>query len=809
MSINLSVRAQALIEQIGIEPQIILDIEGLDLIFGARPIFKTLKWDDPDAFWDDGLAWDGVIEDSRSRDYIQLAGTTNTITQQILPDKGSISSISTVNISIVDKDSEVSRAISFDNITDILGRKAIFALGFTDGAYPEDATPIFRGVVVDFYTTAGSIMISIASPESLKKQVLLEKFQTEVAAIINTSQTTITLDSTEGIYAGGNALSSYVRIDDELMRVDSILSSTQLSVTRAQLNTVVASHSLDASVETFYRLQGGPIDLALKLMLSSEGNEFFNSFDIPKSVNFVSLAQSIPNAIVFDYYDIQEKTGLVLGDKIKLNSPGNTGTYTVDFIERLEEGGSYIVVLETLSTEIEYSGSFEYRSKYNVLPIGLGMLTSEVDVQQFELTSKQFGANFVDYDLYIKDTIDDSKEFIDTQIFFPQGLYSLPRKARSSVKFIAPPFTSDIVPYVDVDSILNASDVKQRRSIHKYLYNTFVFRYEVDSIDDKYLAGKVLISADSLNRINVGKKQMKIESDGLRNTAPTTIMIDNVSRRLADRYQFAPVYFDDVQVNYKNGLTIEVGDILPFGGSSLQVTNLQNGDRGTPYALYEVTNKSMNIKTGKITLSLALTAFDINSRFSVISLASNIGSGSTTTRIRIELTNDVDDYQREADKWVNYSGQTVRVRSQDYTFDYESILVGIDPVDRNFLLLQTPLPSAPLNGYIIEPAIYQGDINFNEKFKLEFAHFVPAATITSVASASVFNVLTPSKLVVGSRIVVNSVDFSRDSFGTTHVIDDITGNTVTLNTPLSFTPVIGDLVNRTNMSDGQFPYILI
>ena len=809
MSTQLSVRAQALIEQIGIEPQIILDIEGLDLIFGARPVFKTLYWDDDNAFWDDGLNWDGIIQDERSRDYIQLNNTTNTITQQILPDKGSISSISTVNVSIVDKDGEVSNAICFDNITEILGRKAIFAIGFKDGAYPEDATPVFRGIVVDFYTAAGNIMISIASPESLKKQVLLEKFQTESAALINSSQTTITIDSTEGIYEGGDALKSYLRLNDELMEVVSIDSGTQVTVARAQLNTVAASHGIDSGVETFYRLQGTPIDLALKLMLSNEGNTFFNSLDIPKSINFVSLAESIDNAIVFDYYDIKEKTGLTFGDKIKLNSPGNTGTYTVEFFGRLESGGSYIVVSENLNTEVEYVGALEYNSKFNVLPIGLGMLTSEVDVQQFERTNAQFGANFVDYDLYIKDTIDDCKEFIDTQIFFPQGLYSLPRKARSSVKFIAPPFTSDIVPYIDTDSILNATNIRQRRSIHKYLYNTFVFRYEVDSIDDKYLAGRILISADSLNRISVGKKQMKIESDGLRSNANTTIMIDNVSRRLAERYQFAPVYFDDVEVNYKNGLTIEVGDILPFGGSELQVTNLQTGERGTPYALYEVTNKSMNIKTGKVQLSLALTAFDINSRFAVISLGSNIGVGSTTTRIRIVLTNDVDEFQREADKWVKYSNQTVRIRSEDYLFDHIAVLKGVDPIDRNFLILEDPISSAPLDGYIIEPAVYQGDIDFNERFKLEFAHFVPAVKITSITSPSVFNVDEPLKLVVGSRVVVNSVDFARDSFGSTKTIDDITGAQVTLSSALPFTPQIGDIVNRTNMSDGQFPYILL
>ncbi len=115
---QLSVTAQALINEIGINPQIILEIEGLDLIFGALPILKTAKWDDesPDAIWDGGATWDGKFEDIRSRDWISLNETTTNITQQIAPDKGSTSSISTVNICIIDVNNEVSKAVAFDNI---------------------------------------------------------------------------------------------------------------------------------------------------------------------------------------------------------------------------------------------------------------------------------------------------------------------------------------------------------------------------------------------------------------------------------------------------------------------------------------------------------------------------------------------------------------------------------------------------------------------------------------------------------------------------------------------------------------------
>jgi hypothetical protein len=808
---QLSVTAQALIKEIGINPQIILEIEGLDLIFGALPILKTARWDDdsPEAIWDGGATWDGKFEDVRSRDWISLNETTTNITQQIAPDKGSTSSISTVNISIIDVNNEVSKVIAFDNISDILGRKATFSIGFAQGAHPEDSNPIFRGVVVDFFSEAGKIMISLASPEVFKRQLFLEKFQTEITAALTNSQTTIPVASTAGIYPAQDALNSFIRIDDEIMQVVSIDSDTQVTVIRAQLNTLANPHDSEASVDTFYTLTGKPLDLALKVMLSSEGNAYFESLDVPKSIEFVSLTEQIQNALIFDYFDIKEKTGLNIGDSIQLDSALNTGTYTIDFFGSLPSGGSYIVLNESLNLEVEYTGTFKYKSKYNTLSTGLGMLTSEVDVDQFELIDVQYGNNFVEYEIYIKDSIDNAKDFIDSQIFFPQGLYSIPRKARSSVKFVAPPFSSDIVPYIGIDNVLNASKIKQRRSVHKFHYNTFVYRYNVDSIEDKYLTGKVIISADSLDRIPVGKKQLRIESDGLRNTPETSNMISNVGQRQLDRYQYAPVYYDDIEVNYKTGYALEVGDVVPFGGTELKISDLQTGAQGTKFELFEIINKSLNVKNGNIKLSLVSTAFDIASRYAVVGLSSILGEGSTVNRIRIERFLDTEEYFQESDKWLDYIGQIVAVRSPDYTYYHEVEFKGVDPSDNGFLLLDESLPSAPLAGYIIEPADYADQATVNDRFKIEFAHFNAEAKITAVTSQTVFEVDSPSKLVVGSFIVVNSKDYTRDSLGKKLKIDSIVGNQVTLDTSIGFVPVVGDLVNNSDYQDGGSPYAFI
>ena len=810
MAVQLSVTAQSLLKEISIKPNIILDIEGVDLIFGAMPIFKTLNWDDENALWDDGLNWDGLIQDSKSRDYISFSGSTTNVTQQIAPDKGNTQSITTANITIIDKNGEVSKALSFDNIDEILGRKCTLALGFQQGAYPNDANKILIGVVTDFYTDSGNVMISISASTSLQRQVFLEKQQTVLTSAIDNVQTTINVEDTTGIYAPQDTLKTYIKIQDELLEVVSIDSQTQLTVLRAQLNTVANAADIESETETFYRIQGKPLDVARKIMLSSEGNEYFNSLDIPKSINFISATESIQNAIVFDYYDIKDKTGLTIGDSIQLNSASNTGTYTIDEFGTLENGDSYIVVNETLVTEGEYSGDFLYRSKWNVLSTGLGMLTSEVDVEQFDAITNAFGSNFVDNDFYIKDTIDDAQEWINKQALFPSGLYPLVRKARASVKFVVPPFSSDVSETINTDAITNINQVKQRRSAHKYLYNTYVYRFNVDSLEDKYLSGKVIVSADSVNRIALGKKQLKIESDGLRNNPETKIMIDNITKRYVDRYKFAPVYFENVEVKYKDGYTIEIGDIVPFGGADTKLTNLESGSRSSEAKLFEVINKSINIKTGNIKLTLLETSFEIQARYGVFSLASNIDVGSTSQRIKVKRTLDTEEYARESDKWLDFEGQRVRIRSFDYVDDETVNFIGVDPSDSNFLLLETPLTFTPNTNHVVEiPEYDDTDATIDAEYKLRFCYMTGQAVITGVTDNKTFEVDDITKVYLGSDVYVHSQDFTRDSFGENIEIDAINGNEITLNKDLGFTPQIGDLVDGSRFQDGGNPYLII
>ena len=811
MAINLTKRNTSLSKQISINPQAILKIEGLDTVFGAQPVLEFIKWDAENVTWDvAGANWDGLFERNDSLAVISLgSGTTNSITNQILPDKGGTTNLSTVNISMVDVGNKVAKLLSFDNITEILGKKADFYIGFKQGSFPEDALPIFRGIITDFYTQDGLVMVTVAHPETLKVQEIYDQYLSPLTANISAVDTVIPVAQTEDYFESIDALTSYIKIGDEIMLVGS-KSSTTFTVTRAQFGTIAVTHDDEDDVTSVYELEGKPIPLALKLMLSGEGNEFFLSDDIPKSINYITNTESLANSLIFEYFDIQDLTGLVVGDSIRLTGP-NAGIFTIKAFGTLDNG-SFITVNESLIEEVEFLTTFEYRSQFNVLPDGLGMQPFQVDIAGHLEIQTIFPSNFTDYRFVLNDTLSDPKEFIDKELYFPQALIAIPRKARSSVKMITPPFTSEILPTLNVSNITNLGKIKQRRSTFKYLYNIYRYNYEKDEVEDKFKAKTILINNKSRDRIKIGKKQLKINSLGLRNNPPTTIALSQIIQRMKDRYSFAPTYLQGIQIKYSDSFNLEVGDVIPFGGLDSQVVNLQTGKRGLEEKLYEIINKSLNIKTGEIKVDLLETSFNLNTRNAVFSLASFIGSNSTTTSVNIFKAPQIDtgEFLNESDKWVQFVGQEVRVRNDDYTNDEVVTFVNIDPANNNNLIVTPALTFTPsLNDIIEIPEYDDTSSSASSIYKLQFSHMTSLQGITSVASDKIFDVADGSEVREGSFIYVHSDDFTRDSFEEEIEVASVVGNTVTLDVDLPFTPLVGDKLQLSNFKDDGFPYSLI
>ena len=255
MAFQLSVRADILLNQNNVLPQLILEIDGIDLILGAIKVAHAVRIGNDNLTIGEFIIG-GLIEIPEARDYISLDETSKSVRSQLIPDQGSSSSISSTKIELIDKDGELSKAFQIgNNVPDMLSRKASLYMGFAAGDFPLDAIPIFFGIIDSISFPPGRVLISVSHPDKLKNYDIYSKIETPLTADIDAVITTIPVTSTLGMFADQDALTSYVVIDDEIMKVNSI-SATSISVTRAALNTIADAHSIDTSASSMYQLTG-------------------------------------------------------------------------------------------------------------------------------------------------------------------------------------------------------------------------------------------------------------------------------------------------------------------------------------------------------------------------------------------------------------------------------------------------------------------------------------------------------------------------------------------------------------------------
>jgi hypothetical protein len=97
------------------------------------------------------------------------------------------------------------------------------------------------------------------------------------------------------------------------------------------------------------------------------------------------------------------------------------------------------------------------------------------------------------------------------------------------------------------------------------------------------------------------QRPLQIDSKGLRRNAESINIIQRASQRLIDRYKFGATRINNVEILYKDGFTIEAGDIVAFDGGSIKLKDPQTGELlGTQ--LFEVVNKRLSIFKGSATV---------------------------------------------------------------------------------------------------------------------------------------------------------------------------------------------------------------
>jgi hypothetical protein len=809
MSLPITEQTRGLLENQVKQPELILEIEGLP-IFGSDKVATYARYGDNINYGDVDLVYGGVFENQDTISYIDLNSSTNSITQQLLIDQGGSSSATSFDVVLVDKNQEVTEIISPSFvIEDILGRKARLYMGFEGGGHPRDSILFFNGIVAGVKAGAGNVRINLASPEKLKNLEIFPIVSTEVSSLVGPADTTINVISTNdfSLPADGGTLTTYILLEDEIIQYTGKTATSFTGCTRGQLGTIAASHQVGSSLEIRYRLIGSLKDLSLKLMLSGLNENYAEEIEI---IGFnTNGSKFIQNAVFVARDDFKRFYGVVAGDSAIVTDDSNlsnNGTFVIlDIVE--SDIGSYILLDTTLIT----SGSgamLALKSKYAVLPkfVGLEMTPDQVDIEEFELKDTQFSAQFFEYDFFIDEQINGS-EFINKEILYPSGAYALPRKAKTSLGLTIPPLAGAEIKKLSEFNVTNPARLQIDRSISKNFYNAVVIKYDKAFAEDKFLRGKIRQSADSTNRIKIANKPLTIEATGVRSETEFDAKFTTLQRRLLERYQYGAESIE-VETQLGTGFDIEIGDTVILAAKNLQVTDSTQGSRSFLPRLFEVQNKTLNLKGQAVKLSLVDTAYDLNGRYAVISPSSNIDSGSTTTNLRLKDSYGTNlSNVSEGFKWRNLIGSTLRVRNEDYSFDENVTLVSLDPTYENGIIV-SPLSLAPPEGYFVDVTEYptSSDPEIEALIKAMYCFWNNQATVATGISQTQFTV-SPSylpDLAVGYLVKIHDDLYTKESIETE--ITDITGVTITVADPLGFFPVADDRIELLGFPDGGKPY---
>ena len=892
MAITLSKTAKALTKARQQRPQLVLEIDGLTTRYGIGGIKKYIQIGDAGLFIDGSWTIGGYKELPDQEDLITFDGSSSTITQQLLQDKGGTGSVSSIQIALIDKDGKATELISPGvKLTDILGATARVYLGYQDTAFPQDFAEIFSGIV-DEAAGSTTVVLNIAHPEAGKRFDIFQPAKTTLTANVNylsatvcgcvfqtrsgvvglvnvtvngggaagaeivtvtgtsititiesgvstasqirsavenylaatslvnidvvkgqesvpqtphatttlNSDTTINVDTTEFFLDGadGTTLQTYIRIDDEVIQYTGRTGTAFTGCTRGAFvdvdaRTLADFHSLGTEVTSFYRLQGNALDLALKIMLSGEDQYFITDQPITSFCEVPGVG-SIPNAIYFEAINIQDRFGLVPGDYVTTTgddyAANNVSLKLVSSIV-VTELGSYMVI-DGVSF-VNNPGSpalINLKSKYNVLPkeASLGMTGAQVDVPEFERLKTLYSSSIFSYDFYLTD-VEQGKDFIDTELLFPTGGYSIPRKGKVSVGYTNPPLAVATLPILNSENTVKPSQNKMTRSINKYFYNNVVFKYNPTPIEsDRYLSGNILADADSRAQIQgIGNKTLAITSRGLRPSTDNDSIIANVSSRLLDRYKFAAEYIR-IGLFYGDGFALDVGDSVLFGDAALNLVNTKKGTRGFTKRIFEIVNKSLNIKSGEVALDLVDTNYSADGRYGVFSPSSQLDTGSTTTVLKIKNSYATESFELERDKWLGFIGEMIRVHSEDYSFDETVKFLGFDPTDPFKMQISPALSVTPPADYIIDLPEYYGTDEDAAAYKSQHCFFDPSISVVTGISNTVLTVSAPdaAKFFVGAKVLVHDTDFTVISPEVK--VLDITGTTITFDKSLGFIP---------------------
>lgn len=666
-------------KQSTLNPQMVLSVDGLSTKFGVVSIYEQIHIGDPGLFVDNYLGDSWFIGGLRlvpdQGPWISLGNGTSTKYQvQLQPDKGLGASVGQFSINLIDKNEAMSKIISPGFvIDDLLSKFCKIQIGFQDTAYPQDYITVFRGYIESNVSGAGNVTLLISSvDQKIRQQIYVPQSTTTTIDVAPTNTllsiadvTSLSLGITGPNGSPDSSYEQYVLVESEAMKVSAI-SSLDLTVARGTLETIADNHASGATVNPFYRLTGNGLDLARKLMLSG-WNGYWKTGVTFSNFNRISPTELVPNAIFFYNVDVSEEYGLYKGEYITTSGASNgANNVTLKQIQDIVQtnDGSYIVVsgvsfVEELST----GATISFRSKWDTLPFGLGMTPQEVDLLEFDNLYTTFLSSF-DFDFRITEGFD-AKDFIDMQLFRPMSAYSIPRKGRASVGYHTGPLPGADILTLSDKNVENADKLKIGRSLTKNFINQVIYDYEYDVVAGQTSKTKTNEDDTSINDFSIGISSQSISAEGMRSSTFAESRMVSASNRLLKRYSRGAEFIDGIEVRFGDAFNREIGDIVLIDMAALKMTDKTTGNREGTTRLFQIQNKSMDIKTGKITLNVVDTNFSTAARYSLIAPASQVQNGISTTKFNIKPSYGMTFGSNEYLKWTRFLPCSLRVRSPD------------------------------------------------------------------------------------------------------------------------------------------------
>lgn len=743
MAISTTLNARFASKQTNLKPSLVLVIDGVEPI-GSTEVKVPIRIGDPGLFINNYLGdpWKigGLRAIAGQLPYISFSGgsgTTTRISQQLDPDKGLGTSITSMTIAMIDKNELITELVSPGFvIPEALGRSARVYLGFEDTAFPKDYFTIFKGVIEDISAGPGLVELTLSSTEKKKNQTIFIQASGKITAPISDSGavTSITLDDAsgfkvpvlgpDGLY--DSSIEFYCRINDEFFRYTGRSGNTLTGVTRnpSPFNFGQQAHNVDDTCSMVVRLQGNGLDLARKIMLSGLNGPYRSGQQVTNFLrtNPITL---IPNALYFDQIDLEEDWGIFAGDYISTsgaaNGANNVTLKQVESIVKTNEGSYAVISGVSFVEETGTAALVDFRSKWDTLGSGCSMGSDDVDLKEIEALYRQFLSNFP-FDFRLTEGVD-AREFIEQQLMRPMSAFSVQRKGKVSVGFHKAAIPGVEILSIEDRNVENASKLKVRRSLSKNFYNSIIWKVDQDVRSGEFTFTKEYDDPTSIARFNNQRSSMTVEAEGIRTNTNGLIRANSSSQRFLTRYKNATQYIDGVQVQFGDAITVEIGDTVRLVGSSLHLSDFYSGSRNGEDRLLQVLNKTVDIKNGTVTFHLVDTNANINARYGLISPASRIKTVSSASQFIIEPLVPSIYGPNEYLKWQRFGRINVRIVSRDHVT--RDATRQILQVVGNTVILSSPLPFTPQPGDIMKFTNYN---NTSNQQKLVYAAMTNNAT---------------------------------------------------------------------------------